>query len=84
MVGTQPMGELCKAIKGRLGFSVVCILSWSNFISKHLFTKCKFIPTQNIVFIKLFLQTINKPQFEFHFKFNYHLRVQATLDREHG
>jgi hypothetical protein len=66
MVGTHPVGELCKAIKGRLGFSAVSILSWSNFISKHMFTKCKYIPAQNLAFIKLFLQTINNPQFELH------------------
>jgi hypothetical protein len=68
MVGTQPVGEICKVNKGRLGFSAVSILSWSNFISKHLFTKCKYIPAQNLAFIKLFLQTIINPQFEFHFQ----------------
>jgi hypothetical protein len=68
MVGTQPVGGICKAIKDRLGFSAVSILSWSNFISEHLFTKCKYIPTQNLAIIRLFLQTINKPQIELLFQ----------------
>ena len=45
MVGTQQAGEECKAFKERLRFIAVSILSWSYFISKHLFTRYKFIPT---------------------------------------
>jgi hypothetical protein len=31
MVGTQPVGEICKAIKGRLRFSAVSIFKLAKF-----------------------------------------------------
>ena len=57
MVGTQQAREECKAFKERLRFIAVSILSWSYFISKHLFTRYKFIPTHLSI-------SINDPTFQ--------------------
>ena len=59
----------------RLEFIAISILSWSYFISKHLFTRYKFIPTHlSIKIIKDPTHT-KEPQIELFFKFDYHMRV---------
>ena len=54
--------------------------SWSYFISKHLLTRYKFIPTHLSIKIYHYIKTI-KTQIKLFFIFNYHVR--AALDREH-
>ena len=65
----------------RLGFKAVSIFSWSYFISEHLLTRYKFIPTHLSIKIYHYIKTI-KTQIKLFFIFNYHVR--AALDREHG
>jgi hypothetical protein len=46
-------------------FATVSILSWSNFISKSLFTKCKFIPSPKIKHLKHYPKNHIQPWFNF-------------------
>jgi hypothetical protein len=78
------MQRLCSG----LGYKHLRNFSWSSFISTWLLIKYKFIPTH----IKHKVRNTpwehgkhnQRTRFKSIFKFDYHVRVQATLDREHG
>ena len=68
----------------RLRFITVSIFSWSYFISELLLTRYKFIPTHLSIKDISSYQNHRNHKLKLFFKFDYHMRVQAVLDREHG